>query len=69
MLLITAIKYLSKTDKEITRAAMIEQVQHIQYTGVTSPISFDANGDIAHGLFSMYAAQNGLWVWVKQITM
>ena len=69
MILITAIKHLIKTGQPVTRAAMIEQVQHIQYTGVTVPIRFDANGDIAHGLFSLYAVQDGQWVWVKQMTM
>lgn len=69
MILITAIKHLIQTGQAVTRAAMMKQVQHIQYTGVTSPISFDTNGDIVHGLFSIYSVQSGTWVWVKQVTM
>jgi branched-chain amino acid transport system substrate-binding protein len=54
VVLITAIKQLIRAGQPVTRQAMIEQVQHIQYAGVIGPISFDANGDIAHGVFSLY---------------
>ena len=69
MILITAMKNLIHAGQAVTRAAMIDQVQNIQYTGVTSPISFDSNGDIAHGLSSIYTVQDGNWVWVKQIIL
>jgi len=41
MVLITAIKHLIQAGQPVTREAMIEQVQHIQYAGVIGPISFD----------------------------
>jgi branched-chain amino acid transport system substrate-binding protein len=69
MVLITASKNLIRAGKEVTRAALIEQVQNIQYNGVTGPINFDANGDIAHGVFSIYTVQNGRWVYVWQVTV
>jgi branched-chain amino acid transport system substrate-binding protein len=68
MVLITAIKQLIRADQPVTREALIDQVQHIQYAGVTGPISFDANGDIAHGVFSLYRVQDGAWVFVQQLS-
>ena len=53
----------------VTRAAFVDQVQHIQSTGVSGPISFDANGDIAHGVFSIYAVQNGRWAYAWQMSV
>jgi branched-chain amino acid transport system substrate-binding protein len=67
MVLITAIKHLIAAGQPVTRAAMLDQVQHIQYTGVTGPISFDSNGDIAHGVFSLDQVQNGVWTFVRQL--
>jgi hypothetical protein len=52
----------------VTRAAIIQQVQHIQYTGVIGPISFDGTGDIVHGVFSLYRVQDGVWVYVQQLS-
>ena len=69
MMLITACKNLIRAGKEVTRAALIEQVQHIQYAGVTGPISFDTNGDIAHGVFSIYTVQDGQWVYAWQVSV
>jgi branched-chain amino acid transport system substrate-binding protein len=68
MVLITAIKHLIEAGQAVTRAAMIEQVQHIQYAGVTGPISFDTNGDIAHGVFSIYEVQGGEWTYLQQVS-
>jgi branched-chain amino acid transport system substrate-binding protein len=68
MMLIQAIKYLITAGKEVTRAAVLDQIQNIQYTGVTGAISFDKNGDIAHGVFSMYEAQDGKWGFVEQMS-
>lgn len=68
MVLITAIKRLIQAGQPVTRAAMIAQVQHIQYVGVIGPITFDANGDIAHGVFSLYRVQNGAWAYVQQLS-
>jgi branched-chain amino acid transport system substrate-binding protein len=66
MILITAIKNLLRAGKEVTRAAMIDQVQNIQYSGVTGAIRFDKNGDIAHGVFSIYEVLDGRWIYVFQ---
>jgi branched-chain amino acid transport system substrate-binding protein len=68
MVLITAIKQLIQVGHPVTRAAMIEQVRHIQYTGVIGPISFDDQGDIAHGVFSVYAVRAGQWVYYQQVS-
>jgi len=68
MVLITAIKHLIRAGQPVTREALIEQVQHIQYAGVIGPVSFDANGDIAHGVFSLYRVQDGVWVYVQQLS-
>jgi branched-chain amino acid transport system substrate-binding protein len=67
MLLITAIKRLIRTGQEITRVAVIDQVQNTQYAGVTGPISFDSNGDVTHGVYSIYKVQDGRWVLFKQV--
>jgi len=68
MVLITAIKQLIEAGQPVTRAAMLEQVQHIQYAGVIGPISFDENGDITHGVFTMYTVQAGQWVYFQQLS-
>lgn len=69
MVLITACKNLIRAGKDVTRAALIEQVQRIQYAGVTGPISFDTNGDITHGVFSIYTVQNGQWAYAWQVSV
>jgi branched-chain amino acid transport system substrate-binding protein len=68
MVLIAAIKQLIRMGQPVTRQAMIAQVQHIQYVGVIGPISFDGNGDIDHGVFSLYQVQDGVWVYVQQLS-
>lgn len=68
MVLITAINHLIAAGQPVTRTAIIEQVQHIQYAGVTGPISFDGNGDIVHGVFSLYQVQAGVWTFVQQLS-
>lgn len=68
MVLITAIKQLIQAGQPVIRAAMIEQIRHIQYTGVIGPISFDDHGDIAHGVFSVYAVRAGQWVYYQQVS-
>ncbi len=53
---ITAISNLIKAGKAVTRSAIRDQVQNIQYTGITGNISFDANGDNAGAkVFAVYA--------------
>jgi branched-chain amino acid transport system substrate-binding protein len=67
MVLITAIKQLIQADQTVTRATVLEQVRHIQYTGVIGPISFDENGDITHGVLTMYIVRTGQWVYLQQM--
>lgn len=67
LVLIMAIKGLIKAGQPVTRAALIDQVQNIQYAGVTGPISFDNNGDIAHGVYSIYSVQGGQWSYYRQV--
>ncbi len=69
MVLITVIKQLIQAGQPVTRAAMLDQVQHIQYVGVTGPISFDKNGDTAHGVVTMYSVQAGQWVYFQQVNV
>lgn len=66
MTLITAIKQLIQAGQPVTRAAMLEQVRHIHYTGVIGPISFDDNGDIVHGVFTIFIVRAGHWVYLQQ---
>jgi branched-chain amino acid transport system substrate-binding protein len=68
MVLVTAIRNLIHLGQDVTRSALIDQVQNIQYSGVTGPIRFDSNGDIAHGIFSIYQVRSGNWVYLKQVT-
>jgi branched-chain amino acid transport system substrate-binding protein len=68
MVLITAIKQTIQAGQPVTRAAVLEQVRHIQYTGVIGPISFDEHGDIEHGTFTMYTVQAGQWVYFQQLS-
>jgi branched-chain amino acid transport system substrate-binding protein len=69
MVLITAIKQLIRAGQEVTRQALIDQVQTIKYSGITGPISFDSNGDIAHGIFSIYTVQAGQWTYFQQASL
>ena len=38
-----------------------------QYTGVIGPISFDTNGDIVHGVVSLYWVKDGVWTFFQQL--
>ena len=67
-MLITAIKYLIRTGQEVTRQRVLDQVQRISYVGITGPISFDRNGDNAHGVFNLYTVRDGVWTWVKPLS-
>ena len=69
MVLITAMKGLIRAGKDVTRQTVLDQVQDMQYAGVTGQIRFDNNGDIAHGVFDLYTIQADMWVWVKQETV
>lgn len=68
MLEITAIKNVIASGKPVTRLAVRDEVAKIKYTGVTGSISFDANGDNASTLFSVYTVNDsGKWVYLKQV--
>jgi branched-chain amino acid transport system substrate-binding protein len=67
-IIIQAIKNLISSGKDLTRDAVIDQVQNIQYDGVTGHISFDAHGDNAGGgVWAIYEVKNGQWVFLKQV--
>lgn len=68
MVVITALKQLIQAGQALTREAVRAQVQHMQYVGVTGPISFDSNGDITRGVFSIYEVQDGRWVFKQLLT-
>lgn len=70
MIEITAIKSLISAGKSVTREAVRDAVAHIQYTGVTGSISFDANGDNSgNKVFSIYwidASTSNQWAFKSQ---
>ena len=67
-ILITVIKNLISSGKTVTRAAVLDGVQNIQYDGVTGHISFDKNGDNSGGaVFSVYQVKNGVWTFLRQV--
>ena len=63
MIEITAIKNLIKAGKDVTRAAVRDEIAGISYDGVTGAISFEANGDNAgQKVFSIYSVgADGKW--------
>lgn len=69
MVLIAAIRQLIAAGRQITRAAMLDQVQNIKYAGITGLISFDNYGDIVHGMVSVYTVQGGQWVYLQQASL
>jgi branched-chain amino acid transport system substrate-binding protein len=69
MVLITALKQLIAEGWLVTRSALAAAVQNIQYNGLTGPISFDANGDVTHGAFSICVVQQGQWGYFSQMDM
>jgi branched-chain amino acid transport system substrate-binding protein len=62
MILITAIKQVIASGQRVTRAAVLTQVQNIDYVGVMGRITFDQNGDTSHGIFTVFTVRNGGWV-------
>jgi branched-chain amino acid transport system substrate-binding protein len=69
MTLISAMKNTIKAGKDVTRSAVIDQVQNGAYRGVTGLISFDQNGDIAHGVYSIYSLKAGQWAYFQQVSI
>ena len=69
MIEITAIKNLIKAGKDVTRAAVRDEVAGISYDGVTGHISFDANGDNSgQKVFSVYGVgADGKWAFAKLV--
>lgn len=68
MVEISAIRSLLSSGTPITRANVRGVVAGIQYAGVTGQISFDANGDDTHSVFSLYGIDaSEQWRYVRQI--
>ncbi|HEV2237415.1 MAG TPA: ABC transporter substrate-binding protein, partial [Ktedonobacterales bacterium] len=67
MLLITGINHLVRAGQAVTRSSVLEQVRRVQYAGLIGPISFDGNGDIAHGVFTVYRVQRDVWTPIQEI--
>jgi branched-chain amino acid transport system substrate-binding protein len=66
---ITAIKHLIAAGKDVTRAAVRDEVAGISYDGVTGHIAFDANGDNSgNKVYSVYGVgSDSKWAFVKLI--
>jgi branched-chain amino acid transport system substrate-binding protein len=70
MIIINAIKHVIAQGQQPNRANVRDAIQHISYTGVTGHIAFDEHGDNSGDrVFSVYAVQNGKWVFVKSIVV
>jgi branched-chain amino acid transport system substrate-binding protein len=69
MALISAMKNIIKAGNDATRSVVIDQVQNSAYLGVTGLISFDENGDIAHGAYSIYSLQAGQWAYFQHVSI
>lgn len=67
MILITAIKNVIRSGTAVTREAVVDQVQHIRYAGVTGQIAFDKYGDNSFAVLSFYTVRDGKWVFLKQV--
>jgi hypothetical protein len=65
--LITAMRHLIQAGHPVTRSALIDAVQHVQYSGVTGNIAFDTNDDISHAIFSVYGVKQGDWSFIRQV--
>ena len=69
MVLISAIRQVVASGQPLSRATVTAQVQRTQYNGITGPISFDPNGDIAHGVFGIYVVRQGAWTYASQMSL
>jgi branched-chain amino acid transport system substrate-binding protein len=69
MVLIAALKEVIQAGQAVTRAAVRDRAQRIHYVGLSGPISFDENGDIASGVFSIYQVRQGVWVYVQRLSV
>lgn len=57
MLIAEAMKAANSTDP----ARYLPALRKIKHDGVTANISFDANGDLTHGLMTIFKVRNGKW--------
>ena len=71
MIEITAIKSLIKDGKDVTRAAVRDEVAGASYDGVTGHITFDANGDNSgQKVFSVYSVgADNKWGFVRIVNV
>jgi branched-chain amino acid transport system substrate-binding protein len=68
MVIIQAIKSLIVAGRQVTRDALIDAVQGMQYDGLIGHISFDSSGDNSSDkVFSVYEIQSGRWGYLQQI--
>lgn len=68
-IIISAIKSVVASGKDLSRDAVIDAVQNIQYDGVTGHISFDKNGDNNNGgIWAVYVVKDGKWQFLKQVS-
>lgn len=69
LILIDAIKHaIDKSGGNLpTRPQVVDAVARAQFTGVIGSYSFNANGDAVSPPMSLYQAQNGQWVFLRQI--
>jgi branched-chain amino acid transport system substrate-binding protein len=51
----------------IEPAKYLPVLQHLQYSGVTSNIKFDAKGDLSESPVSLYKANNGEWQFLETV--
>jgi branched-chain amino acid transport system substrate-binding protein len=69
MVLIEAVRQVIRTGQAVTRAGVVAQVQRTQYAGVTGVISFDVNGGVTHGIYSIYVVRQGKWTYAFQVNV
>jgi branched-chain amino acid transport system substrate-binding protein len=62
MLIAAAMKAANSTDP----AKYLPALAKIKYPGITADIAFDANGDLTHGLMTIWKVSNGKWVVVSK---
>ncbi|HEY7142102.1 MAG TPA: branched-chain amino acid ABC transporter substrate-binding protein [Methylomirabilota bacterium] len=64
-----AVARLAKRGRPITRAGLREAVEATRLPdSVQGPVSFDANGDLAHPVVSIYQVKSGAFVYVETVT-
>ena len=57
MLIAAAMKAADSTDP----AKYLPALAKINYPGITADFAFDANGDLTHGLLTIFVVKNGKW--------